>query len=987
VLSYLVQHAGRLVTQNELLEAIWPDTFVQPEVLKNHVAEVRTALGDSAKSPLFIETLPRRGYRFIRDVTETPGEASVSAAAMRGPIIGRERELEVLRGYLNRARGGEQQVVFVTGEAGLGKTTLADAFTQMEEVSSARISRSQCVERYGVQEPYYPMLVALGKLLREDQELVKVFATHAPTWLVQFPGLLTAEQRQALQREILGATPERMLREFCDVLPLMAPGQCLLLLLEDVHWADAATVDLISTIAHSRSRCKLMLVATYRPVEVVLSQHPLRKIKQDLAVRGLCQELAIEPLDQAGVARYLIAQSPDHGLPPGLAELAHRFSDGNPLFLRAVIDHLIARGQLSRAEEGWKINVPIAKMEAEAPDSLRQMLEIQVERVSRDERQALEAASVCGVSFLAQVAGTAGGCDVERYEEICDGLAQSGQILQAAGAKNLRNGTVTPRYKFANAMYRRTIYDRLPPQRRSRLHLRAADSLEALYAESPAEVAAELALHFEAGGDWNRAARYFQLVAENKGQRFAYGEAASDLERVMELLARLPEEERAAREIEVMQKLGAIYFALEDFPRAIAILETVAKRAALAQDSRTEINVLIEMGIVLGRASAAEAVGLARCLLKLSERQQDPILRARARMGALLLQSASAGASEQDAQRFRGELAQVRSRMDRPALAAHATEYACFQLFSSEYQDSIKNIEESLPVLIMAGDIRHRAAVLILIMSLIFAGNWDKALGVAQDAVASAQRNGNHSREYALRLYEAWPHLLAHDWSGALELCEAAIPMLQDPYQAVFLRQGLILAGTALIGLGRHELAGKYLAQAREQMEAQPVEMDWYWKMPLESALTELSLKRGNLEQARIEAGRFVEISQATAERTWQALAWEASARVAIAGFDLQDGQRCIRNAIAAMEGFDLPVAFWRVHATAMQVFLEATEEHKRFSAGVIGQLAESLQEFPSLQDTFLSSELVRSVSLRKAAAVPWQEPRLGQRSTHRQSQ
>src|SRR5262245_23719829 len=152
VLAYLLQHSGRLITHHELLQALWPNTFVQPEVLKSPVAEVRVALRDSPRRPSFIETLPRRGYRFIRDVSEMCQDAISNPR-----IIGRQQRLAKLHACLGRASSRERQIVFITGEAGIGKTTLGEAFAQdaREHVSGIRIARGPCVEGYGVQEPYY----------------------------------------------------------------------------------------------------------------------------------------------------------------------------------------------------------------------------------------------------------------------------------------------------------------------------------------------------------------------------------------------------------------------------------------------------------------------------------------------------------------------------------------------------------------------------------------------------------------------------------------------------------------------------------------------------------------------------------------------------------------------------------------------------------------------------------------------------------------
>jgi len=148
VLRYLVEHAGRLVSQEELLEAVWPDTFVQPEVLKYQIADIRNVLRDQAKNPLFIETLPRRGYQFIAAVTEVerPQAPLVNRAQTR--LVGRERELNELRDCLRRIWKGQRQIVFITGEPGIGKTALVDEFLRKAgaEEPSLRIARGQCVK-------------------------------------------------------------------------------------------------------------------------------------------------------------------------------------------------------------------------------------------------------------------------------------------------------------------------------------------------------------------------------------------------------------------------------------------------------------------------------------------------------------------------------------------------------------------------------------------------------------------------------------------------------------------------------------------------------------------------------------------------------------------------------------------------------------------------------------------------------------------------
>src|SRR5262245_44264488 len=254
VLRYLVQHADRVVTQQEILEAVWRDTYVNPEVVKKYVLEVRKVLGDRSDRPSFIETFPRRGYQFVAPVSDT-GDTSSSVPVRPVTMVGRDRSRALLETALESARRGQRQVVFVTGEPGVGKTTLVDAFQRRAaERASVRISRGECVEGFGGKEAYYPILGALGRLLCDSNhdQLIVTLARYAPTWLVQFPSLVKGDAREALRRETVGTTRERMVREICEALEAFTIDDPLVLILEDLHWGDVSTLDIISAVARRR---------------------------------------------------------------------------------------------------------------------------------------------------------------------------------------------------------------------------------------------------------------------------------------------------------------------------------------------------------------------------------------------------------------------------------------------------------------------------------------------------------------------------------------------------------------------------------------------------------------------------------------------------------------------------------------------------------------------------------------------------------------
>ena len=567
VLRYLVEHAGRLVTQDELLSALWPDSFVQPEVLKSHILAIRQALGDHPKTPQFIETIPKRGYQFIAPVRGastpmlTPIRLVVELSSRK--LVGRSKEIGQLSSCLQRMFENQRQIVFVTGEPGIGKTSLVDEFLHLAALDypGLRVARGQCIEGYGGKEAYYPILEALGRLWEgsEGESLVQILARQAPTWLVQFPALVNGKQREMLQREILSATRERMLREIGDALEKITSEKPLLLVLDDLQWADSSTVDLISALARRRALGKLMLIGMYRSIDVTLAEHPLKGVKRDLLIHNLCREIALEPLRETDVAEYLAIGSAEPSALVGLAGLIYRHTEGNPLFMVAALDHMRGRRLIALENGGWQIKVPLEKIDLEAPDSLRQMIELQIERLSDEEQRVLEAASVTGGLFTTAVRAAAANVDEDSFEDSCESLTRRHQIVRSADPQEFPDGTISRRYEFVHALYRDVLYRRQPPGRRAKTHLHVGERLEALYAQRPGEVAPELAQHFEQGGDWLRAIKYLQLAADTAGRRFEPQQASDILQHALGLVKKLSDAERPKHESVILESLAKIY--------------------------------------------------------------------------------------------------------------------------------------------------------------------------------------------------------------------------------------------------------------------------------------------------------------------------------------------------------------------------------------------------------------------------------------------
>jgi tetratricopeptide (TPR) repeat protein len=261
--------------------------------------------------------------------------------------------------------------------------------------------------------------------------------------------------------------------------------------------------------------------------------------------------------------------------------------------------------------------------------------------------------------------------------------------------------------------------------------------------------------------------------------------------------------------------------------------------------------------------------------------------------------------------------------------------------------------------------------------SLLFLGEWGEALREFRAGIAILDKNGDDYRAKTLRLYLAWAHLHAMDFEGTLKICESSFSRPENSvlnpeagFSSPFPEEAricLILKGSAQLALGNFDLALEHLLTARNAMDQQMVIIDWYWRMQLQSGLTELWLAKGDLKQARTEAEWFLQVTLATAERTWRALAWEANARVAIAQRDFERAHDCVTKALSTMEGFEVPLAAWRVHATASELYRasdnsESADHHRELSRTAILKLADSLAGEEPLRKTFLSAPSVSRV-------------------------
>jgi predicted ATPase/DNA-binding winged helix-turn-helix (wHTH) protein len=550
VLRYLVRQAGHLVTKEALLEAVWPDTMASEAVLQVAIRQLRRVLGDRLRPRRFIETVHGRGYRFIASLRPLPTAADPARpeAPHPGPpaivvppphFVGRHTALARLAQWWATARQGKRQVGMIIGEPGIGKTALIDTFVaQVGAMEQVWVGHGQCIEHYGAGEPYLPLLEALGRLCRGPQgaSLVALLHQYAPSWLVHLPALLTAEQRERLERTASVVTPTRMLRELAEALEVLTADRPLVLVLEDLHWSDRATLEWLAYVGRRRDPARLLILGTYRPVEVIVHVHPLRALLAEFQPHPQYAELVLDYLSETAVGAYLQHRLGATSIPLALPHILHQRTSGNPLFLVAMVDELVRQRLLEAEGVTGREQEVLAAMQELLPTSLRQYIEQHVERLSGEDQALLEAASVAGHTFAVAAVAAAVPLAPEALEGRYTALARHGQFIAASGAETWPDGTVTACYQFRHALYHEVVYARVSAGQRVRLHQQVGARKAAGYGVQVRKIAAELAMHFERGHDYQRAVPYLQQAGENAIRRCANQEAISYIQRGLALL-------------------------------------------------------------------------------------------------------------------------------------------------------------------------------------------------------------------------------------------------------------------------------------------------------------------------------------------------------------------------------------------------------------------------------------------------------------------
>jgi serine/threonine protein kinase/tetratricopeptide (TPR) repeat protein len=688
--------------------------------------------------------------------------------------VGRGQQLKDLHSALSLAAAGRGSLVCISGEAGIGKSTLVDEFLALVSTSghSCNVARGRCSERLAEGEAYLPVFEALDGLLHSGSadSVSRIMRTLAPSWFLELAPAQQQDSSVIRLADSKATSQERLKREFFAFLQEVCRHRPLLFLLEDVHWIDTSTVDLLAYITGRFESLPLLVVVTYRPGELVERMHPLLQLRLDLEARGLARELNLNYLAQADVENYLALEFPEHRFPLSFARFLWNRTEGNPLFMVDLVRDLRDRKIIVQDQGRWTLSQPVEDIGGDLPASVRSMIQRKIDSLSEQDRRLLQAASVEGAEFHSVVLAAAISSDAAEVEERLENIERIHFFVQRIGEKEFPDGTLTLHLRFVHALYQNALYATLSPTRRTGLSATTANTLLRLHPSSQANVAHHVALLFESARDFSRAAEFFQVAAERAAGIFANQEAATLARKGLEMLAKLPPSpEKTQKELALQITLGPVLVSTKGFANPEVELAYTRARQLAAELGQSPHLFPALWGLwnfyeVKGQIDTA--LQLAQQMLQLAEESKDT---------ALLLEANYA--------------------------------FGDTLFWAGDFERSLRHLDEALKLYDRP---KHHSLAFVYggydpaVASLAFSA-WDLwMLGCPEQAVARSEESvalANALRQpfsQAVALaFAAMLHHLRHDPPAARQYAEQTVALCSEHGIAIFLEMGKIMLGWA----------------------------------------------------------------------------------------------------------------------------------------------------------------------------------------------
>lgn len=899
-------------------------------------------------------------------------DAGLEQSPIQRHTVGRHQERAELRAGFKSAAAGRGLLLCVAGEPGIGKTTLVEEF--VEELAAGeqtgRLGRGRCSERLAGTEAYLPFLEALESLLHGagGEAVAQMMKVVAPTWYVQLAPLVADDSSFArVWEEARVASQERLKRELAAFLQEVARLQPLVLFLDDVHWADASTVDMLAYIGHKCAAMRLLLVLSYRPSDLLLSQHPFLHVKLELQGRGVCRELVLPFLSRPDVERYLALEFPEHDLPAEFSVLIHTRTEGNPLFMVDLLRYLRERGVITQEQGRWALTQLLADVQQELPESVRSMIQRKIDQLSEADRRLLVAASVQGYAFDAAVVAKALALEAAEVEERLEGLERVHAFVRRLQEREFPDGTLTLRYCFVHVLYQNAMYALLTPARKGALSTAVAEALLGYHGDQSAAVASELALLFEAGRDFARAADSFVAAAQNAARVYANQEAVVLLGRALANAAKLRGPACHARILAAAMQRALLHQTLARFEEAIADFERAEKVAQETGDREAWINALCRKAMALFYTK------------RLTETEQCAKQAAElARLAGSRVGLASAEGVLASHRFCTGDLTAAEQFFDRafPVLRAEgeplvALDAGCYRILLSTFRLEYQEAEQTLrwahhKARDLGAGFQLIEAHFVSGMTLGNQGRLSEALGVLREGMRLAELNGERFWLSRLPNCLGWLHRELHDLETAVRLDAESARQGREFGVAEAEANAQVNLGHDYLVLGEPVRAFEHLQEAK-QLYGQDVWFRWRYNLRLQAELASYWITRGDLKAAGSHAAAGLQGAEATRSRKYIAWAHKLLGDIAALEERVEEGQRHYATALGVLQRHSCPTIEWKILKAAAELAKRQQNDSARaeflgHARAVVQSLAGAIQD-DKLRQGFLAAKPVRDLS------------------------
>ncbi|MBN2005137.1 MAG: DUF2791 family P-loop domain-containing protein [Anaerolineae bacterium] len=828
-------------------------------------------------------------------------------------FVGRERELAVLDAALEQAQAGHPQLRFIVGGAGRGKTMLVQAFARQAQRAAPDLL---AVFGYGhahtgLGDPYHLFREALALLCGNVQEvyegglidteharrlweaqpqtlpLLVAHASHlvghfvpgpalldrataiAPqsaAWLAQLTRLVTKETASNLQQQAI-------FDQTTAFLLALAGRRPLLLILEDLHWADPASCALLFHLSQTLNHSPILFIGTYRPEEMTFrgdgERHPLAGMLDEFKRQCGNIWLDLEDMSEDESRRFVAAylDSEPNRLDEGFREALFRQTGGYPLFTAELLRDMQARGDLHQAADGAWVAGEAVDWQT-LPTQVEGVIETRLHRLDAAQQDLLTAACVEGERFTAGVVARVLGLDEPSVAQRFSRELDKDQRLVAAQSLERVGGQRLARYRFRHHLIQHYLYHTLDEVERSYLHEAVGEALEALYGEHVQDVAVQLARHFQKAGITEKAVRYRLLAGKQASGLGDYGKAEANLRTGLELLETLPRSpERDELELMLQITLGQVLTSIHspaapDVKKAFDRARELVLQVGKAPQNFSVFHGLTYFYMMRGELLAAHELG--QQFMRQAEPYPDsgPLLEAHRTLGSVLI--------------FLGRLAEAQVHLEKSL-----TLYRSGQSYTLVFDPSAQ----------AKAAVNHAFNTWLL-------GYPDRARRYNEEALRLVE---NESNAYAIAhnyIFAGMVYNFMRDIPNAYKCAESAIAQSAEHGLHYWQAAGTILLNVALVTLGKAgadvlEPMGRAvgLCRAIGAVVGLP-----YFMSLLAIALVEF----GQLEQGLALLDEALALADSTEHRTWEPELHRLKGELLLKrGTDGIEAEVCFQRAVA----------------------------------------------------------------------------------------